>query len=92
MNKKIRFELGNFDRDVFKEKMKEEMKDVKFLVGETYCIDIYNTKVDRMKRIPFTLSDTINKDKLFELLHFKICWHAPYYGRLYKGRFYICIH
>jgi hypothetical protein len=100
INKKIWFELDNFELDVFKDKL----KDIKILIKEAYCVDIYKIRVsskeiERISTLPFTLLDSENRDKLIEKL-FMIIYHnvsygriGPYYGNmLYESKFYICIH
>jgi hypothetical protein len=100
INKKIFFELDNFDLDVFKDKL----KDIKIAIKEAYCVDIYKIRVsskeiERISTIPFTLLGSNKRDKLMEEL-FKIIYNNVSYGRLgsyyhnmlYEEKFYICIH
>jgi hypothetical protein len=71
MNKKIFFDLCTYDLDVFKSKL----KDIIFLVGVTYFVDIFIVKKSlsfdfrRVKTIPFTLLKTENRDEIIQDLY-----------------------
>jgi hypothetical protein len=100
MNKKIFFDLCTYDLDVFKS------KDVIFLVGVTYFVDIFIVKKSlsfdfrKVKTIPFTLLKTEDRDEIIQDLYYNIFTSISYCevgcysdqdGVYYDKAFYICI-
>jgi hypothetical protein len=100
MNKKIFFDLCTYDLDVFK------LKDVIFLVGVTYFVDIFIVKKSlsfdfrKVKTIPFTLLKTEDRDEIIQDLYYNIFTSISYCevgcysdqdGVYYDKAFYICI-
>jgi hypothetical protein len=99
----IFFDLASYDFNVFKSKL----KDINFVSGATYFIDVYiveksfsmESKFKRVKSIPFSLTEK-SRDEVFRGLYLDIYTTVSYSevgsysdedGVYYEKAFYICI-
>jgi hypothetical protein len=82
MNNKIFFDLCSYNLDVFKSKL----KDIKFLVGVTYFLDLFIVKKSlsssfeftRVKTIPFTLLKVEDREVVIKRLYGDIFRYISY--------------